>query len=155
MSRGQPATPKKKHGALTALPVILVPIVFVAFLPWLKTNGGVMAVLVASGAAAMFVMGYSNYLVFLVQRRQDEVEKASAGFAAQWGVAAGQIAFVLLLLLPPVLDFATALVRDLLHDPRASQQVVILSMTLGFCGLVLLQGVGSVVARAIWWRGRR
>lgn len=102
------ATPKKgRAGLLKVLPLVLVPIAFLAAIPWLKTTVGGSMVSLIGGAAAIFVVSYANYLNFRARRRLDEVEKASLGFAAQWGVAAGQAVFVLLIALPPFIDLAT------------------------------------------------
>jgi hypothetical protein len=102
-------------------------------------------------------MGYVNYWAFRHQRLQDEVHKASAGFAAQWAMPIGQAAFVLLLLLPPFGDVATALVMDLAGDPGAAvdRKIVVLAMTFGFCGVVFLQAVGLVVLNVIWWKSKQ
>lgn len=149
------ATSSLGRCTLLVLPIIIVPIAFLATGPWLKTAAGPVVTLVVGGAAALFVVAYANYLAFLARRRQDEVQRASTGFAAQWGVAAGQAAFVLLLVVPPFLDFATDTVRDWANDPGANRQAIALAMTFGFCVLVLLQGIGSLVMRAIWWRSQR
>ena len=106
------ATPKMGRVALELLPVVLVPVAFLAASPWLKTTIGGPMVSLIGAAVAIFVMGYANYFAFRRQREQDEVQKASAGFAAQWAMPAGQAAFVLLLMLPPFGDLATALVRE-------------------------------------------
>jgi len=105
----------------------------------------------------VFVMTYANYLSFRAQRRLDEVQKAGAAFAAQWGAPAGQVAFGLLLVLPPFKDFATAVVGRFAGHPGmpADGTVVVLSLALGFCAIVLLQGVGTAVVHAIWWTARR
>lgn len=141
--------------ALRLMPVLLVPIALLAAAPWLKTAVGATATVILGGAAAIFVVSYANYISFLAQRRQDEVQKASTSFATQWGAAAGQIAFVVLLTLPPALDLATSLVRNLAGDPAAARPVVVFAMTIGFCALVLLQGIGALLVRALWWQDKR
>jgi hypothetical protein len=150
-----PAKLKSGRVALLFLPVVLIPVAFLAAGPWLRTVGGQTVTLVAAAVAAILTMSYANYLSFLVLRTQDEVEKASAGFAAQWGVALGQIGFVPLLMLPAFLEMSTDLVRELTHDPGVQQRVVALAMTFGFCGLVLMQCIGTLVVRALWWRSKR
>ncbi len=149
------AISKTCRNPLLALPIVIVPVAFFVSLPWLKAVGSPLLVLVSAAAAAIFVTSYANYLTYRFQRRQDEVQRAGTGFAAQWGVAVGQAAFVLLLAVPPVLDLATVLVRNVLHDPHASEQVIIISITIGFGTLVFLQAIGTVVVRALWWRAKR
>jgi hypothetical protein len=138
------------------LPLALVPIAFIAAVPWLKTISHPMAILVAA-ALAIFGMSYANYLSFRAQRRLDEVQKAGAAFAAQWGAPAGQAAFALLLVLPPFKDFTTAVVSKFVVDPGMTVDgtVVVVTLALGFCAVVLLQAIGTVVVHAIWWTARR
>jgi hypothetical protein len=91
------------------------------------------------------------------QRGLDEVEKASAGFAVQWGVPAGQAAFVLLLMLPPFHAVATAVVGAFAGDPGvpADRSVVVVAMTLGFGGVVALQTLGTIVVGVLWWKAKQ
>lgn len=146
----------KRRAALEFLPLVLVPVAFLAISPWLKMIGGPMVSLV-SAAAAIFVMGYANFYAFRRQRGLDEVQKASAGVAAQWGMPVGQAAFVLLLMLPPFIDFTTAVVTKFAGDPGTivDRSVVVFAMTLGFCGVVLLQGIGMLVVNVIWWKSKQ
>src|SRR5579862_5563982 len=145
-----------QRGALWILPLVVVPIAFFAAIPWLKSIGKPMAILVAA-AAVIFAMSYANDLSFRAQRRLDEVQKAGAAFAAQWGAPAGQVAFGLLLVLPPFKDFATATVSKFAVHPGANVDgaVVVLSLALGFCALVVLQAIGTTVVHAIWWTAKR
>ena len=142
--------------ALWILPLVAVPVAFFAAIPWLKTISHPMAILVTA-ALVIFAMSYANYLSFCSQRRLDEVQKAGAAFAAQWGAATGQVAFGLLLVLPPFKDFATAVVSRFAAHSGATVDgtVVVLSLALGFCAVVLLQGVGTAAVHAIWWTARR
>lgn len=148
--------PKKGRGALWILPVVLVPVAFFAAIPWLKTISQPMAILVTA-AVVIFVMSYANYLSFRALRRLDEVQKAGAAFAAQWGAPAGQAVFALLLVLPPFRDFATAVVGKFPIHPGMAVDgtVVVLSLALGLCSVVLLQGIGTVVVHSIWWTVKR
>ena len=140
---------------LRVLPIVVVPIVFLASGPSLKAAAGPLATVIAGGVVALFVVAYANYLAFLVQRRQDEVQQARAGFAAQWGVAAGQAAFVALLVVPAFTDFASGLARNLAGAAPSDHNLVVFAMTFAFCAVVLLQSIGTVILRAIWWRARR
>ena len=150
------AMPKIGRRALWILPVVLVPATFFAAIPWLKTISQPMALLVTA-AAVIFVMSYANYLSFRAQRGLDEVQRAGAAFAAQWGVPAGQAVFCLLLVLPPFKAFTTTVVSRVAADPGVTLDgtVVVATLALGFCGVVLLQAIGTVVVQAIWWTVKR
>jgi hypothetical protein len=143
------------HCTLRVLPLVIVPAAILIGGPWLKAAAGPVATLIAGGVAAVFMVVYANYLAFLVQRRQDEVQQASTGFAAQWGMAAGQAVFVALLVMPGFTDFVAVTVRDMAGRTAPDGKLVVLAMTAGFCALVLLQSIGSVVMRAVWWRAKR
>ncbi len=119
-----------------------------------------MILIAVTAAVVVLAMSYANYLSFRAQRGLDEVQKAGAVFAAQWGPAAGQVAFGLLLVLPPFRDVATAAVsafvsRLVAHPMTVDGTVVILSMGLGFMALVLLEAVGRIVVHTIWWKSKR
>lgn len=150
------AMPRMARHALWISPLLLLPVAFFAAVPWLETISRPMAILIAA-AVVIFVMSYANYLSYRALRRLDEVQKAGAAFAAQWGAPAGQAAFVLLLMLPPFKDVATAVVSKLADHPgmTVDATVVVFSLTVGFCGLVLLQGIGTIVVRALWWTVKR
>lgn len=149
------SAPKMGRGVLWVLPLVLVPAAFAASLPWLTTISKTAALLITA-AATIFVMGYAHYLGFRSQRGLDEVQRAGAAFAAQWGAPAGQAAFALLLLLPPFKDLATTLVGRV-ADPATSAAgtLVLVAMALAFCTVVLLQAIGTVVAHAFWWTIKR
>ncbi|HEX3366555.1 hypothetical protein [Phenylobacterium sp.] len=148
--------PKLVRGALWILPLALVPVAFVAAIPWLRTISHPMAILVAA-ALVIFGMSYANYLSFRAQRGLDEVQKAGGAFAGQWGAPAGQAAFGLLLVLPPFRDFAVAVVSKFPVRPgmTVDGSVVVVSLAFGLCGIVLLQAIGTVVVHTIWWRVKR
>jgi len=134
------------------LPAFLVPLALFALLPWLAATFGGPVVSLIVAATAIFELSYANYLSVRWQRTLDEVQVAGGRFAAQWGMPIGQAAFVLLLMLPPTRDGATALVSRLAGHPGmvVDPGVVVLSMTLGFCGVVMLQAIAMVVLNAIW-----
>jgi hypothetical protein len=140
-------TNNRRHW-LKAVPLVIVPVVFLASGPWLKATMGSAMTTWVSGGVAIFVMGYAWYLSICLQRAQDEVQKAGADFATKWGVMAGQITFFVLLALPPFQN----LVGDLVNQPRGK---VLLGMTIGAVGVVLLQAVGTVVASMLWWKSHR
>jgi hypothetical protein len=144
---------------LKLLPLVLVPIAFFASIPWLKTLSAEQSLLITA-AVATFVIGYANYFTFRYQQGLDEVESASVGFAAQWGVPAGQALFVLLLLFPPFQAFATSVVNQFItefaNNPGATvdRTAVILAMALAFCSIVVLQTIGTLVVYMFWWKSR-
>jgi glucan phosphoethanolaminetransferase (alkaline phosphatase superfamily) len=145
--------------ALRISPLLLVPVALIAGVPWLIRISYPMAILVTA-AAVVFAMSYANYLQFRATRRLDEVQKAGAAFAQQWGAPAGQAAFALLLVLPPFAGFATATVSAFVsrfagHPLTVDRTAVVLSMGLGFVVLVFLEAVGRVVVHAMWWTDKR
>ena len=141
-------SPRTRRHALKALPLIVVPAVFLTSGPWLKTVIGATMTTWAAAAASIFVMGYAWYLSICVQRGQDEVQRAGADFAAKWGVTAGQIGFFVLLALPPFQN----MVGELVNQPRGK---LLLGMTIGAVGVVLLQALGTVAANLLWWKSHR
>ena len=150
------ATPKMGRVALWLLPIVLVPVAFLVAARWLKLFDERMLSL-AAAATAIFVVSYATYFAIRWHRGLDEVQKASGGFGGQWGTMAGTMAFVLLLVLPPFGDLATALVRDWSGGPGAAveRKVVVLAMTFAFSLVVLLQAIGTVVVSSIWWMAKR
>jgi hypothetical protein len=137
--------------------IVLVLFALIAAMPGLEmTRGGAVFTVIAA-VVTISAMGLVNYSAFRLYREQDEVQQASIGFAAKWGVPAGQAAFVLLLLLPPFKDFMTVVVRELAGDRgmTVDQSAVVVAMALGFCGVVLLQFIGTLVVRAVWWRSKQ
>jgi hypothetical protein len=146
-----------RRAAFKIVPLVLVPVVFFAAKGSLASSFGASGARLIGAATSIFVMGYALYLSAHVHRAQDEVQKASAGFAAQWGTAAGQVAFLLFLMLPPFVDIATAIVSDFVDGPAGAidRRVVRLAMTLGFMGVVFLQTIGVFVFNAIWWKAKQ
>jgi hypothetical protein len=148
--------PKIVRTAVWLSPVVLVMGAFFAAIPWLKTLED-WVVLAVGSAAAIFVMSYAVYASIRCQRGLDEVQKAGARFGGQWGVLAGSIAFVLLMVLPPFHEFLTGVVDRFASDPGTSADptVVAFSAMLGFMAAVVLQSLGTLVASAMWWTGKR
>lgn len=153
-------TPTRKFPRLAVwlFPVVIVLVVggFFAAMPWLKSLDKAAALLITA-AVAVLVMGYSLYVSTRWQRSLDEVQKASAGFATQWGMAGGSIAFALLPLFPPFQSLMVSLVTRFAAAPGTTVEtsVVVFSMTLGFMGVVLLQTIGTLIMSVIWWNARR
>jgi len=153
-----PNDPKMGRLALGLLPFVLLVVALAAAKPWLRTTiGGPMFDLVVA-AVTILALGYTNYLLFRFHRGLDEVHKASAEFAARWSMPAGQAAFVLLLFLPAFRDFMTSLVIEF-GGPgpgmTVDRSVVVFAMALGFMGVVMLQGIATMVFNVIWWKSKQ
>jgi hypothetical protein len=146
------------HLALGFLAVVLLVVAVIAAKPWLKPTIGRPMFSLVVAAVTILGMGYANYLSFRSHRGLDEVHKASAEFAARWSLPAGQAAFALLLFLPPFKDFMTSLVIEF-GGPgpgmTVDRSVVVFAMALGFMGVVMLQGISTIVFNAIWWRSKQ
>jgi len=152
------AAPKRWRHLLWVLPLVLVPAALIAGVTLGRPP--MIVATFAAAAAVIFMMTYAHYLQYRVMRRLDEVQKAGASFAQQWGPPAGQAVFALLLVLPPFKDAATAAVGAFVRSPAAHPvtvdgTVVLLSLTLGFVVLVLLESIGRVVVHTIWWSAKR
>jgi hypothetical protein len=144
--------------ALGFLAVVLLVVAVIAAKPWLKPTIGRPMFSLVVAVVTILGMGYANYLSFRIHRGLDEVHKASAEFAARWSMPAGQAAFALLLFLPPFEDFMTSLVIEF-GGPgpgmTVDRSVVVFAMALGFMGVVMLQGISTIVFNAIWWRSKQ
>jgi cobalamin synthase len=141
--------------ALLISPVVIAVVSFVAVLYWLRPHNSTF-VLVLTAVVAIFVMGYTSFLARRMQRRMDEVQIASQGFASFRGYVWGAGITVLLLMLPPVTnrlidlaDVMTARAPDVTSRHRAA---MLLGLNFGFLLLVLVQMVCIIVASAIWQR---
>ena len=148
------AASKTKRLGVSALPLVIVPVAFLASAPWLKRAIGDSMTMLVAAAAAIFVMGYGLHLSARWERRLDEVQMASSAYAAKWGWIIGAMTFVLLLLLPPVQNLATSLIENW-AGAVVGRKAVLLAMTFGFIGVVLLQTIGLIVVNLFWWRARR
>jgi hypothetical protein len=144
---------KSRWSLLKVSPLFLVPLVLVLTAPWLKSIDRTLLTF-ASMVTAIFVMGYATYLSILWHRGLDEVQKAGSLFGAEWGVLGGTIAFALLLNLPPFRYFTSVLLWDWAGypDAEAGRRIVILAMAFAFCGVVVLQTLGRLVANIFWWK---
>ena len=141
---------------LWVLPLLVLAAAFLAAIPWLKTIRQPIAILITA-AAVILGMSYGNYLGYRALRGLDEVEKAGADFAAQWGAPLGHAAFCLLLVLPPFQNFMTAIVSGLAAGPGMTVDVTVVVTTLsfGFFAIVLLESVGRVIVQVLWWTFKR
>lgn len=136
--------------ALWISPVVIVPVAFFAFMPWLKQQSDAIALGIAA-VAAIFVMGYSLFLAARVNRHLDEVEIAGQRFAQAKGLTIGSVAAVLVMLIPPLMNALVDLANTI--GGGSPDKAVKLGITIGFMLVVLLQTLG-VVGASIWWERR-
>ena len=155
----KPAAAKPRPGLALGFLVVIVLFAFAlaAAKPWLKTTIGDLAFDLVAVAGAILAMGYASYLASRFHGGLDEVQKAGAEFAARWSQPAGQFAFLMLLMLPPVRDLMTSLVIEY-GGPgpgnTVDRSVVKFAMVLGFIGVVMLQALATAVFNAIWWKSK-
>ena len=158
MTTQRASNPKMGRLALGVLVVVAIAVALAAAKPWLKATIGDLMFDLVVAAGAISAMGYASYFAARIHRGLDEVHQASAEFAARWSIPAGQAAFVLLLLLPPVKDLMTSLVIEF-GGPgpgmTVDRSVVVFAMVLGFVGVVLLQAIATVVFNVIWWKSKQ
>ncbi|HEY7885461.1 MAG TPA: hypothetical protein VIC08_10985 [Cellvibrionaceae bacterium] len=131
-------------------PVAIVPIAFIAAVPWLKQQSDTL-VLGLTAVASIFVMGYSVFLAARVNRRLDEVEIAGQRFANTKGMTIGTIAAALVIICPPLINALVGLANTM--STGSPEAAIKIGITIGFMLVVLLQTLGTI-AVAIWW-GRR
>lgn len=142
--------------ALSALPLAIAPIVLLTTGLWLRSHDaktlGLMAV-----AGPGYALACATFMSHYWQRKADEVQRASIGFSVQWGMWIGAVAFILLLMVPTFQNMATSLVWNFIgvSRPAVGEKIVVLAMTLGLCGVVLLQSVGTIVMGVVWWARKR
>jgi hypothetical protein len=100
------------------------------------------------------VMVYTTFLVSRQQRRLDEVQLASQGFANANALIYGAVVTLLLLMLPPVRSWLVDLVNvQSTGSPDLSDRhAVQLAYMYGAFLVVGVQALIGVVAAAIWWR---
>jgi len=145
---------------LLFLPFVIVVAGLVVAMPWVRQqNPEVAKVLGAVGS--MVVMGYGLFMAFTVlrwQRRLDEVQVASQGFANSYGWILGGIATALLLMVPPVMNWLVDLVNAMVtvagtgSPDMTNHRAVQLAFFHGISLVMLMQGLGVVVASVVWWR---
>ncbi len=161
------------RGALWFSPVVIALAGFIAVTPWLTRHSPV-ATQVLSIAFGIFVLGYSLFIGYRMTRGMDEVQKAGAAFANSNGWVWGGFATILLLTMPPVMNWlidavnALAMPRTIVGpagttSPRVAATVAFFSrraaITMAFefgATLVLvIQTLAIVVFSVIWQRRMR
>lgn len=140
--------------ALRALPIAIAIAGFFAIQPWLRQQDPAIfqGVIIAF---AILMFGYTEWIARRHQRHLDEVELASQRFAIQHGWIGGIVAAVLLLMLPPVMNWLVDLaITSSNGSPDApNRSTVQLAFVWGLMLVVVMQTVGMFVAGIIWWRG--
>jgi hypothetical protein len=138
--------------ALWFSPNVIVLAGFVVAIRWMKPNPVIAEVL--SAVAAIFVMGYSLFLGKRESRRWDEVQSASWGFASAHGWVWGGFATMLLLMVPPVMNWLVDLVN--VRGTGSPDMTNHLAVRLAFfCGtglVMVMQTLAFVVASVVWQR---
>ncbi|HWA01103.1 MAG TPA: hypothetical protein VG841_12390 [Caulobacterales bacterium] len=128
---------------------------FAAAAPWLRATIGVPMAGAVGVAFVILLIGYSEYFQVSQYRQLDEVQKTSQTFAVRWGASAGQVAFLILMFLPPAQDLATTVVSSFAaHGPAGSElrTSILVAMFLSFAALLVLQALATMVFGVIWWK---
>jgi hypothetical protein len=130
------------------LPVVVVVVIFFAAITWLKPKPVVAQVM--SAVVAIFVLGYSLFLGNRESRRWDEVQRTGQGFASAKGWVWGGFATLLLLMVPPVMNWLVDLVNVL--GARSPDVTVRMAFFFGVTLVMVMQALGIAVASRLWWR---
>ena len=146
----------RELGKVARLAQWLSPIVIVAafFAIWWLKQRNPAAASVLGPVAAISVMAYTTFLVTRQQRRLDEVQIASQGFANGHGLVYGASVTVLLLMVPPVANWLVDLVnmQSTGSPDMSDRRAVGLAFVYGVCLVVAMQTLFGLVAAAAWWR---
>jgi Na+/H+-translocating membrane pyrophosphatase len=146
----------KALGRIGRLALWLAPIVIVAafFALWGLKQNNPAAASVLGPVVAISLMAYTTFITSRQQRRLDEVQIASQGFANGNGLVYGASATVLLLMLPPVSNWLVDLVNtQSTGSPEMSdRRAVGLAYVYGVSLVVAMQALVGLVAAGIWWR---
>lgn len=149
-------SPAPRARLWTVVPLLALAVGFIFAAPWLKATLGATTLALTAALLAVVVMGYANFLAYRYEAGLDEVQRAGASFANKWGTSAGQFAFVVLMILPPVRDAAISTVTGLVGGATGDNSATAIALIFfGFCGVVLLQTLGTIVFSAIWFRSKQ
>ena len=153
----KPLFGKLRRLALWLSPAVLLVAALLVAMPWVKEQSPQ----VAKGLAQAVVMLLACYGVFVVlrqQRRLDEVQIASQGFANSYGWLFGGVATTVLVMMPPVMNWLVDLV-DAMAKGRAGGSpdmtdhlAVRLAFFYAISLVMLVQGLGVCIASVLWWR---
>ena len=141
--------------ALWFSPNVIVLAVLIVALRWMKPTPVVAAAL--SVLFAIVVMSYTSFLARREARRWDEVQRASWGFACAHGWISGGGATILLLMVPPVMNWLVDRVNTLVNASGAPPDVanhvaVQMAFTLGGTLVMVMQALAIIVASFVWKR---
>ena len=158
------------RGALWFSPVVIALAGFIAVAPWL-TRHSPAATQVLSVTFGIFVLGYSLFIGYRSTRGLDEVQKAGAAFAHSNGWVWGGFATILLMTLPPVMNWlidtvnALAMPRTIvgspgITNPRVAATVaffsrraaITMAFEFGATLVMVIQTLAIVVFSIIWQR---
>jgi hypothetical protein len=144
-----------KRYASWLAPVVAVVAAF-AVIPWLRQQDTAVASALAV-AAGIAVMGYVLLITYRRQRRLDEVQLASQGFAHTHGWVGATFATALLLMVPPIMNGLVDLanVWSAGSPDIADRSAMRRAILVGFALAVFMQTIGGLVAAAVWWRRMR
>lgn len=148
MAKSNPGKTSSK--ALWFAPIIIVPVAFVASIPWLKQQSDAFVLGVAA-ATSIFVMSYAIFLTARVTRHLDEVEIAGQRFAQANGWTIGMFAAGLVIVFPPAINALVDLANTI--GAGSPDKAVRIAIVIGFMMVIILQTLGTLAA-AFWW-GRR
>jgi len=134
----------------------LAPIVIVAgffAIWWLKQRNPAVASILGP-VVGISLMVYTTFMTSRQQRRLDEVQIASQGFANANGLVYGAVITVLLLMLPPVRNWLVDLVnvQSTGSPDITDRRAVGLAYVYGVSLVVGMQALLGLVAAAVWWR---
>lgn len=147
------------RAVLWFMPFVIMCVGFVVAMPWLRQHNPALAEILRPVGATL-VLGYAFFMVLRVlkwQRRLDEVQVASQGFANSYGWILGGLATVLLLLVPPVMNWLVGHVNAAVNalgagSPDRTNLAVRLAFFVSISLVMVIQGVAVSVASVVWWR---
>jgi hypothetical protein len=158
------------RAALWSSPLVIALAGFIAVAPWLTRHSpaGVQALTIAFG---IFVFSYAIFMGHRMTRGLDEVQKAAGAFASSNGWVWGGFATILLLMLPPVMNWLIDMVNALAMprtlggspgstDPRVAatmaffnrRAAITMAFVFGAVLVMLVQTLAIVVFSVIWQR---
>ncbi len=135
--------------------MVLPPIAIFAGIPWLKQQPDSLVFLL-SGIAAILTVVASFGVAILTDRQIDEWQRSAARFSGQWGWTIGAGLVALLLSFPPFRDLIVATVADWADVANPDQKLVVLAFAFGFGGVVIAQGLSTMLLSIGWalWMSR-
>jgi hypothetical protein len=158
------------RGALWFSPVVIALAGFIAVAPGL-TRHSLAATQALTIAFGIFVLGYALFIGHRMTRGLDEVQKAAAAFASTNGWVWGGFATILLLMLPPVMNWLIDMVNALamprtfvgspgITNPRVAATVaffnrraaITMAFFFGATLVMVIQWLAIVVFSVVWQR---